>query len=148
MSPPLAAVYCNPFAGVAKPARYCLSKSAISSGPSGASKPARRANSFTVSAIRANNSGTSSSRSPVAQPRKLDRELTSRVALGAGWRQTRLIVQLDGAPLPSELKPYQRAHLDLIDAYVLEMPDRALNLVAQHPSVRSAHFDRPIWAAD
>jgi serine protease AprX len=100
-----------------------------------------------ATAGQANRSG-GSSRPRVAQPRKLDRELTSRVALGAGWRHTRLIVQLNGASLPTELKPYQRAHLDLIDAYVLEMPDRALNLVAQQPSVRSAHFDRPIWASD
>src|SRR5213075_1711248 len=80
-----------------------------------------------------------------AQELKLDRELTTRAALGAAWRQTRLIVQLNGKPLPSELKVYVRARLD---AYVLEMPDRALNLVAQHPDVQSAHFDRPIWAAD
>src|SRR5207237_7719947 len=52
-----------------------------------------------------------------AQEFKLDRELTSRAALGAAWRQTRIIVQLNGKSLPPELKLYQRARLDLIDAY-------------------------------
>src|SRR5207237_4089360 len=48
---------------------------------------------------------------------KLDEELTTRAALGASWRRSRVIVQLDGSPLPSDLKQYQRSHLDLIDAY-------------------------------
>ncbi len=69
-------------------------------------------------------------------------ELSARAATGAAWRQTRLIVRLNGKPLPLELVPYRRAHLDLIDAYVLEMPDSALNLVARHPDVADAHFDR------
>src|SRR5438552_18063060 len=55
-----------------------------------------------------------------AQP-KLDHELSTRAALGASWRQTRVIVEMNGKPLPSELRSYQRAHLDLIDAYVLEL---------------------------
>src|SRR5258708_6101066 len=93
--------------------------------------------------------GQSDSPSPrVSAQLKLDHELSARAAVGATWRQTRLIVQLNGKPLPPELQLYQRAHLDLIDADVLEMPDRVLNLVAQSPDVASAHFDRAIWAAD
>ena len=81
-------------------------------------------------------------------PHKLDQELSARAATGAAWRQTRLIVRLNGKPLPPELQVYRRAHLDLIDAWVLEMPDSALNLVAQHPDVADAHFDRAVWATD
>jgi len=79
---------------------------------------------------------------------KFDQELSSRAQLSASWRRTRLIVRLNGKPLPPELQIYQRGRLDLIDAWVLEMPDRALNLVAQAADVSDAHFDRPIWAAD
>src|SRR5215510_12433941 len=78
--------------------------------------------------------------------RKLDQELTARNAIHATWRQTRLIVRLNGKPLPPELQLYRRAHLDLIDAWILELPDTAINVVAQHPDVADAHFDREIWA--
>src|SRR5262245_2680298 len=81
-------------------------------------------------------------------PHKLDQELTSRIATGATWRQTRLIVRLNGKPLPAALQAYRRSHLDLIDAWVLEMPDAALSLVALNPDVVDAHFDRQIWATD
>ena len=79
---------------------------------------------------------------------KLDNELSSRAAVAASWRRTRLIVRLSGQSLPVELQTYVRGRLDLIGAYVLDMPDSALNLVAQSVDVADAHFDRPIWAAD
>src|SRR6185369_8181572 len=87
-------------------------------------------------------------RAQAAPTPKLDHELSARAAVGASWRQTRLIVRMNGQPLPAALLAYQRGHLDLIDAYVLEMPDSALNLVAQSAEVADAHFDRAIWAAD
>src|SRR6185436_21195344 len=89
-----------------------------------------------------------SSSAQAAPKPKLDHELSSRAAVGASWRHTRLIVRMNGQSLPSGLVAYQRAHLDVIDAYVLEMPDSALNLVSQSVDVADAHFDRPIWAAD
>ena len=79
---------------------------------------------------------------------KLDSELSARAAVGASWRHTRLIVRLNGQSLPVELQTYVRGRLDLIGAYVLDMPDSALNLVSQSVDVADAHFDRPIWAAD
>src|SRR5262249_29637547 len=81
-------------------------------------------------------------------PHKLDQELAARLTTGATWRQTRLIVRLNGKPLPAELERYRRGHLDLIDAWVLEMPDAALSLVALNQDVVDAHFDRQIWATD
>src|SRR6476620_3033365 len=89
-----------------------------------------------------------SSSTQAAPKPKLDHELSSRAAVSAAWRRTRLIVRLNGQSLPAQLVAYQRGHLDLIDAYVLEMPDSALNLVSQSVDVADAHFDRPIWAAD
>jgi subtilisin family serine protease len=81
-------------------------------------------------------------------PHKLDQELAARLATGATWRQTRLIVRLNGKPLPAALERYRRGHLDLIDAWVLEMPDAALSLVALNQDVVDAHFDRGVWATD
>src|SRR5262245_2525447 len=72
------------------------------------------------------------------KPQKFDQELSSRAQLAASWRLTRLIVRLNGKPLPPELQVYQRGRLDLIDAWLLEMPDRALNLVAQAADVTDA----------
>src|SRR5262245_45757331 len=54
---------------------------------------------------------------------KIDKELSSRATIGASWRRTRLIVKLSGQSLPPELQTYLRGRLDLIDAYLLEMPD-------------------------
>src|SRR5262245_1265273 len=79
---------------------------------------------------------------------KLDKELSSRAAMGASWRRTRLIVKLSGQSVPPELQTYLRGRLDLIDAYVLDMPDSALNLVAQSLAISDAHLDRAVWATD
>jgi serine protease AprX len=82
-------------------------------------------------------------------PGTLDIELSRRAALASSG-QSRVIVQLDeGTALPQELAPYQTgARLGLINAYVLDVPDRLLTQVVEQRGVRSAHFDRPIWAAD
>ena len=79
---------------------------------------------------------------------KFDEELSRRASLGANWRRTRVIVRMDGHALPPALKQYERERLELIDAYVLDMPDSALDQVASQAEVKSAHFDRAIWAAD
>ena len=79
---------------------------------------------------------------------KFDNELKARAAVGAGWRRTRVIVQTDGSELPPSLRQYQQKSLKMIGAVVLDVPDSVLPQVAALPTVRSAHFDRPIWAAD
>jgi serine protease AprX len=81
---------------------------------------------------------------------KLDRELSARASQRHASRRSRLVVQLQtGQTLPPALKPYQKSNrLNLIDGYVLEVPDTAIDQVAAQASVKSAHFDRPIWAAD
>jgi serine protease AprX len=80
---------------------------------------------------------------------KLDPEL-SRRAVAAGPRTSKVVVQLaPGATLPAALQPYVRsAKLQLIDGYVLELPDAALASLDGLPEVASAHEDRPAWAAD
>jgi len=80
---------------------------------------------------------------------KLDPELNRRAAVAAP-RNSQVVVRLaPGAPLPDSLRRYVRGQkLNLIDAYVLEMPDRALPELESLPQVASAHQDRPAWAAD
>lgn len=81
---------------------------------------------------------------------KLDDELTRRARIGSRSRRSRLIVQLgNGQTLPASLRAYQSGNrLDLINGYVLDVPDNALADVASQVEVASAHVDRPIWAAD
>jgi serine protease AprX len=81
---------------------------------------------------------------------KLDDELSRRSTRGGGSRRTRLILQLeDGKALPPNFAQYVKGtRLGLINSYVLEVPDTAIAQVAAHANVRSAHFDRPIWASD
>lgn len=80
---------------------------------------------------------------------KLDPELNRR-ASAAGPRNSQVVVRLaPGAQLPNGLRRYVRgSKLELIDAYVLQMPDSALPELEATPQVTSAHQDRPAWAAD
>lgn len=81
---------------------------------------------------------------------KLDHELTRRASQAAGWRRSRVVVQVgEGQALPAALRQYQRGdRLNVINGYVLDVPDSALAQVAAQVDVTSAHVDRPIWAAD
>jgi serine protease AprX len=89
-----------------------------------------------------------------AQPRrgrgKLDQELTRRSSLAASWRHSKVVVQLvEGQTLPAALKQYQKGdHLGLINGYVLDLPDTALAQLDSVSELKSAHLDRPVWAAD
>jgi serine protease AprX len=89
---------------------------------------------------------------PAGQSRrgKLDVELSHRSDRARAGRRSRVIVQLEnGKALPEGLKAYQLGNrLNLINSYVLDLPDTALRTIAAQVNVRSAHFDRPIWAAD
>jgi subtilisin family serine protease len=88
--------------------------------------------------------------SRVSSLRKLDRELSERLTQRQSWRRSRVVVQVEaGQSLPPSLRIFQKGNrLDLINGYVLEVPDAAIDQVVAPNSVRSAHFDRPIWAAD
>ena len=81
--------------------------------------------------------------------RKLDPELNRRAAERRN-RTTRVVVRLEhGAALPESLRAYVRGEkLDLIEGYVLQVPDNALSALDALPQVASAHEDRPAWAAD
>ena len=81
--------------------------------------------------------------------RKLDPELNRR-ASAAGPRTSQVVVRLaPGAELPASLQRYVRGpKLELIDGYVISIPDTALAGLDALPQVASAHQDRPAWAAD
>ena len=81
---------------------------------------------------------------------KLDDELSRRSNRGSANRRSRLIVRLeDGKSFPPGLAQYIKGNrLGLINGYVLEMPDSALAQVNAQVNIHSAHFDRPVWAAD
>lgn len=81
---------------------------------------------------------------------KLDSELTRRQSLGTNSRRSRIVVELgEGQELPTGLRRYQKGNrLGLINGYVLDVPDSALGQVSSLAEVKSAHVDRPIWAAD
>jgi len=70
--------------------------------------------------------------------------------MAASWRHSKVVVQLgDGESLPAALKRYQKGdRLELINGYVLDLPDDALAQLDNVASLTSAHVDRPVWAAD
>jgi len=81
--------------------------------------------------------------------KKLDPELKRR-ATAVSARVSQVVVTLEpGAQLPPSLQRYVRgSKLQLIDGYVLSIPDNALGELDALPQVASAHEDRPAWAAD
>lgn len=80
--------------------------------------------------------------------RKLDPELSRRADRQRG--SSRVVVRLSpGASLPDSLRTYVRGNrLQLIDGYVLNLPDSMLSGLDATPEVASAHQDREAWAAD
>jgi serine protease AprX len=79
---------------------------------------------------------------------KLDNTLTNRANNGNPANLTPVIVTLvPGAPLPAEFRPFARpGKLDIINSYVLDLPNGLLKRVASSPNVLTAHFDRPTKA--
>src|SRR5687767_9805255 len=59
---------------------------------------------------------------------KLDEELNRRARVATTGRRSRVIVRVAaGGDLPLSLKPYQRgARINLIDSFVLDLPDHVL----------------------
>src|SRR5438067_2114928 len=77
---------------------------------------------------------------------KLDTELETRAANNSQTRTTRLIVELvPGAKLPSQFAAFAKREgkLGIINGQVVDLPDRLLRQMAQHPSVFRIHYDRP-----
>jgi serine protease AprX len=81
--------------------------------------------------------------------RKLDPELNRRASARGGRSSTVVVRLAPGASLPAALQRYVRGpKLELIDGYVLALPDTALADLDASPQIASAHQDRPAWAAD
>jgi subtilisin family serine protease len=76
---------------------------------------------------------------------KLDGELENRATKNDPAHKTRVIVELvPGAKLPGSFNGLKHGgKLGIINGQVLEVPDRLLRQLAQHPSVYRLHYDRP-----
>src|SRR6185295_17250949 len=81
----------------------------------------------------------------IVKPYKLDRELEHRAAKNAPNHKTRVIVELvPGAKLPGSFEGFKHGgKLGIINGQVIDVPDRLLRQLAQHPSVFRIHYDRP-----
>src|SRR5262249_61799696 len=76
---------------------------------------------------------------------KLDHELRQRANAGTGRHTTRVIVELvPGAALPESFSEFKHGgKLGIINGQVIDVPDRLLRELSQHPSVFRVHYDRP-----
>jgi len=77
---------------------------------------------------------------------KLDTELETRATTNSQTRTTRVIVELvPGAKLPAQFAAFAKrdGKLGIINGQVVDLPDRLLRQMAQHPSVFRIHYDRP-----
>src|SRR5262249_53865124 len=84
-----------------------------------------------------------------AKSYKVDKELNSRSTRGNGSEKTSVIVELrPGADLPAEFKQFKRKNGQLKLGQVLELPNRLIAKMAQHPDVFRLHFNRPIEGAN
>ena len=79
---------------------------------------------------------------------KLDDEITRRAKNGNPLQTTSAIVTLNaGATLPAEFRKYARpGSLDIINSYVLDVPNQLLKKLEANPDIFRVHFDRPIKA--
>jgi serine protease AprX len=75
---------------------------------------------------------------------RLDKELTFRSLHHQALRKTHAIVTLKpGAQLPPALARFTKRKLDIINGYVVDLPNGMLKLIAAHPAVFRVHYDRP-----
>jgi serine protease AprX len=77
---------------------------------------------------------------------KLDNELELRAATSDATHTSRVIVELaPGAKLPAAFAQYAKRNgkLGIINGQVVDVPDRLLRQLAQHPSIFRIHYDRP-----
>jgi serine protease AprX len=79
---------------------------------------------------------------------KLDDEIARRAKKGNPLEVTAAIVELNpGAQLPAEFRKYARpGSLDIINSYVLDVPNQLLKKLADNRDIFRVHFDRPIKA--
>ena len=81
---------------------------------------------------------------------KLDKELSKR-SRANGLTKTRVIVELQpGAQVPPAYRQFMRRNgrLGIINGQVLELPNRLIAQMSQHPDVFRLHFDRPTKGAN
>jgi len=81
----------------------------------------------------------------LAKGYKVDGELAKR-SHGNGLATTRVIVELrPGAAVPPSYRPFMRRNgkLGIINGQVLDLPNRLITQMSQHPDVFRLHFDRP-----
>jgi serine protease AprX len=79
---------------------------------------------------------------------KLDDEIARRAKKGNPLEVTAAIVELNpGAQLPAEFRKYARpGSLDIINSYVLDVPNQLLKKLEDNRDIFRVHFDRPIKA--
>src|SRR2546421_3944881 len=81
----------------------------------------------------------------LAKSYKIDAELTKR-SRGNGLATTRVIVELQpGVEVPPAYRQFMRRNgkLGIINGHVLELPNRLIAQMSQHPNIFRLHFDRP-----
>ena len=81
----------------------------------------------------------------LAKGYRVDGELTKR-SRANGLATTRVIVELrPGAAVPPAYRQFMRRNgkLGIINGHVLELPNRLIAQMSQHPDVFRLHFDRP-----
>ena len=78
---------------------------------------------------------------------KLDGELNERAASALSAQTTSVIVRVKGGQLPAEFKKYARpGRLDLIDGYVLDVPNSELKAIASNPNTLYASHNGTVHA--
>jgi serine protease AprX len=78
------------------------------------------------------------------QQYRLDKELSFRADHHQATRKTHAIVTLKpGAKLPQGLERFTTRRLDIINGYVVDVPNGLLKLFAANPAVFRIHYDRP-----
>jgi serine protease AprX len=75
---------------------------------------------------------------------RLDNELSFRADHHQALRKTHAIVTLKpGARLPQALERFTTRKLDIINGYVVDLPNGLLKVFAANPAVFRIHYDRP-----
>jgi subtilisin family serine protease len=80
---------------------------------------------------------------------KLDAELNHRAVAGSSSQISSIIVRVTGAQLPVEFRKYARpATLDLVNGYVLDVPNSVLKTIASNATTLYASFNGTVRATN
>jgi serine protease AprX len=80
---------------------------------------------------------------------KLDAELNRLASEGRSSESTSIIVRVNGSELPAEFKQYARSgKLDIVDSYVLDVPNGRLATIARHPETAFASLNGTVHASN